>query len=329
MTPLVQACWWTGLVVGFVGATVFAGLETAVYCLNRVRLRVRASGPSRDRASRVLQEELAHPERLLSVQLIVFVLMNDLAATSATALMSGYGYSAKQVILSNIALLTPLFFVLAESVPKELGRLDADRLARAGAGLMRGTRWILTALLVLPLVRWIAGLVGRFTGGDGEAGLAQLSRDRLAAMIHESAQDGSMSVSQAGLFERALEFAKVGIDDEMIPWSRAAVLRLSWDRRRVAEVVSRTPHAVYPVVDDTGRVAGAVRLLELCRRPTASLEALLTPVMHLSAQASAHVALLSLRHSKAWLGVVEQDSKPVGIVTVDDLIEPLTKSRRK
>ncbi len=329
MTPLAQACWWLVFAVGLAGSIVFSALETAVYCLNRVRLRVRATGAAADRPSRLLHDELAHPERLLSVQLIVVVLMNDLAATSATALMNGYGYSPKQVILINIALLTPLFFVLAESVPKELGRLDADRIARAGAGLMRLMRWVLTGLLVLPTVRWIAGVVGRLTGGDGEAGLAQLSRDRLAAMIRESAQDGAMSVSQAGLFERALEFAKVGIDDEMIPWSRAAVLRLSWDRRRVAEVVSRTPHAVYPVVDEAGRVAGAVRLLELCRRPTAPLEALLTPVMHLSDRASAHVALLSLRHSKAWLGVVEQEGKPVGIVTVDDLIEPLTKSRRQ
>ncbi len=54
--------------IGIVLSAVFSGLETGIYTINRVRLIVRAS--RNDRRAVRLQDEIEHPNRLLTTLLL-------------------------------------------------------------------------------------------------------------------------------------------------------------------------------------------------------------------------------------------------------------------
>src|SRR5204863_2201659 len=135
------------------------------------------------------------------------------------------------IIAINAAILTPVFFVFLETIPKEMFRLEADHLTYAMAGVLVGTRTVLTWLGVLPLVRLVVGWVGRLIGGEGEAGLARSARERLATMLKDSGA-GTISESQAGLVDRALLFQETRVGDEMVPWSRVRVIPADWTREQ-------------------------------------------------------------------------------------------------
>src|SRR5688572_4364372 len=120
MSNLEQALWWAAVVVGLAGSALMSGLETGIYRLNRVKLELRAVRGPRAWNARLLKREVEHPERLLATNLIANLFFADTAATGASALLEGWGYSDASIILINAAILTPVFFVFVESIPKEV-----------------------------------------------------------------------------------------------------------------------------------------------------------------------------------------------------------------
>src|SRR5262249_17825593 len=145
--------WWLLFGVGLMGTALYAGLETGLYFINRVKLEVRAARGPRKAAARVLRAELEHPERLLATNLIRTTVFGGVAATGASELLHAWGYADTSVIAVNVAVLTPLLFVFAETAPKELFRLEADGLTYRFARVLAVTRAVLGAVGALRLVR--------------------------------------------------------------------------------------------------------------------------------------------------------------------------------
>src|SRR5436309_2136726 len=150
MDWIMAMVWWALVLVGTLGMGVASGVEMGSYALSRVRLNVRA-----DWRARVLRRELERPDRLLATLLIASNLFSYLGAMGLTNLLARAGLSDWQIVLVNTLILTPVLFVFAESLPKELFRIEADRLTYAFAGPLAAFRWILTVTGILPAVTWI------------------------------------------------------------------------------------------------------------------------------------------------------------------------------
>lgn len=323
MTPWQLAGWGLVALVGVAGSALCSGIETGIYCLNRVRLYVRAQRG--EYAARLLKQEIDHPERLLASNLIANSVFAYTGAAGTTEILYGLGYSDGGVILVNVLVLTPVFFALVESLPKEVFRAEADRLTYAFAPSITVSRLLLTWSGVLPLVRLIAELAARLIGARVEEVLAQTARDRVAAMLKETQEHGVLSASQAALVDRALVFSRLRASDEMVPWGHVAVLQAGWDRARMLAVMSRTPHTWFPVVDPrSGRVAGVLRLTTVHAEPGSAPERLMLTPARLSPETPLREAIARLREAAAPVGILERDGRPIGLVTTKDLVEPLT-----
>jgi Mg2+/Co2+ transporter CorB len=59
-----EIVWWVVLVAGLAGTAIYSGVETGLYCLNRVRLRLRVEKGPRQNAARTVEKELREPERM-------------------------------------------------------------------------------------------------------------------------------------------------------------------------------------------------------------------------------------------------------------------------
>jgi CBS domain containing-hemolysin-like protein len=69
---------------------------------------------------------------------------------------------------------------------------------------------------------------------------------------------------------------------------------------------------------------GVLRYQDLFVRPGAPILAMSLPPARLPARMTLAEALRKVREAAVPVGVVEEDGRPVGFVTVTDLIEPLT-----
>lgn len=325
MTPVELIGWGVVAGAGVLGSALCSGLETGAYTLNRVKLHVRAEREPADCNARLLNRELNHPERFLAVNLIANSAFAYLGASGITKILDGLGYSDAATIAINVLVLTPIFFVFVECLPKELFRAEADRLTYLFASSITVTRLVLTGFGVLPLVRLIADRAAGLIGGEGEQGLAQTARDRLTAMLKETQGHGVLSESQAALVDRALEFHRLRVADEMVSWSRVATVPSDCERGRLLAALARTPHTWFPVVEPrTGRVVGVVRHADALGRPDATTRQLLVEPARLGPGTSLRDAILRIRDADAAIGIVEEVGRPVGLVTTKDLVEPLT-----
>ncbi len=319
--------WWALLVGGLAGTAMYSGVETGVYCLNRVRLRLRAAHGPRRESARIISRELEHPERMLGANLIANLVCGDMAATAASRLLANAGYSDWFIILANVAVFTPVFFVLVESVPKELFRIEADRATYRFAWVLPLTRWVLTALLVLPLVRALTAAAARLVGGEREVGLERSAIERVASLVRDSAGSGAVSEAQAGLVDRALRFQRGMVGEEMVPWSDVHTVGEDATLGQLREAIERSGEAYVPVLSGRGgrsaSVVGVVWHADAILRAGQSVRSMVVAPARVTPRTPLPEAIARLKGAAAPVAIVEEGERAVGLVTMDDLVGPL------
>ena len=157
--------------------------------------------------------------------------------------------------------------------------------------------------------------------------IAELSADvkRLqAALLKEGVSHGVLSESQTMLVDRAMALQGLTVRGEMTPWGRVASVGSDWPRSRVDAALRKSVFTRMPVVDRRGRVLGRIEALDAWLDPEAAVTSLMKPVLTVSPTTPVVVAIRSLREAGKRLAIVEEDDRPIGIVVMKDLVEPLT-----
>ncbi|MCE7973661.1 MAG: DUF21 domain-containing protein [Leptolyngbya sp. PLA1] len=324
MNPILEATLWALLFVGsIVMSAMISGTEMGCYSLNRVRLHVRANATPPDRLARMTMEEIARPVRLLITVLVSNNIVNYFGAMATAELFSRSGLGEAGVALVSTCVLAPLLFVLGEAVPKELFRLAADRLTPRMAPLLRGLRVLLQVTGVVALMSGVIALVEKV------AGVRALEvtdpRQRMAQLLKEGHGEGVLSEAQVSLLDRAMLLRGITVGDEMVPWALVRAIPVEATRERAMKLIGQVPHARIAVVDRAGRVVGMLRQIDLHLRPEAAPADLLVQPARLTRDMRIRAALSAVVESAAKVGVVQDAAgRPVGLVTLKDLVEPLT-----
>lgn len=320
------------LIAGTVGQALFAGLETGLYCVNRVRLRVRSSRQEKpDLAARMLAGEVTRLPNVLPALLIGYNLTGALASYGLTMLLTGYGVGHGALILINLLAVTPVMFVVADMLPKELFRADADRLMYRAAWMVRGWRLLLTYTGVLPVVQVLSHGLSRLlvkkVVAENVEGEIEQTRSHIHALLKEGASHGVMSEAQLTLVDRAFGLRETEVADEMIPWSRCRVIQRGWDRAKVLAFIQQHPYSRFPVADGS-RLLGVVEYTAICLSQGEPVEQLMGPAVRLAAGVPVRDAMKTLAGEGDRMAVVVENGRPIGLVTMKDLVEPLTGELR-
>jgi len=315
--------------IGLVLSAVFSGLETGLYTINRVRLAVRVGAG--DARARKIREQVEHPRRMLATLLIGNNIANYASSFGFAVMFEAAGISQGRAIVFNALLLIPLLFIVGEILPKDLFRTHTDRWTYALSGFLvvceRVFFWTGLAPLVLGFVR----LAGRRLGGREDA--PRTARQRMIQLIREGAGPGgnsggagALSERQTSLADRALTMRQRTVGEEMIPWSRVATLAVDADRSQREIVMRHLNYSRLPVVDRNGKVVGVLTQLDALMEPDRASEELMQPLVKLAPHTPIRSALRTLRHEHRAMAIVEHSptGQPAGIVTLKDLVEPLT-----
>ncbi|MGA1399345.1 MAG: CNNM domain-containing protein [Phycisphaerales bacterium] len=310
---------------GLSASAVFSGLEIGIYTLNRVKLTVAAETGRRDAIA--LRRELERPEGLLATLLVGNNIVNYLGTFAIALLLDRAGLGPFESVLVNTAVVVPLLLVFGEILPKDLFRTFTDRWTYRFAGMLVLLRRLLSAVGVLPLLRLVGAAAMRLTGG--RATQAGSAAQRIGWLFREGAKAGVLSGEQISLVDRALEMRRRTVIGEMTPWSRVATLRDDAPAAARTRVVRERAFSRFPVVDAQGRVRGVIQALDAILDPSAPTSTLVRPAETLSPDLPATEAIRLLRQKRARLAIVARPGgKPLGVVGLKDLIEPLTGDLR-
>ena len=300
---------------------IFSGMETGVYTLNRVRLTVRAGGG--DRSAVRLRRELGHQDRTLSTLLIGTNAASYLASYALARLLHGMALSDWTLIAVEVVVFTPLLFVFAETLPKDLFRTHADNWMYPLSRLLVAAKWTFRLCGLLPIVQYAASLVARLVGASSSDAVS--ARQRMSHLIKEGFGTGVLSESQTTLVDLALAMRDRTIENEMIPWNRVATVHRLAERPQRETLIRRRNFTRMPVVDDLGRVVGILSSLDALLEPEQSTSELMIEVLTFDGRTPVREALKTLRKARRKMAVVvSADGRPRGLVTLKDLVEPIT-----
>ncbi|MDG2422520.1 MAG: CNNM domain-containing protein [Phycisphaerales bacterium] len=303
------------VLVGVIGSALYSGAETGLYTLSRVRLDVRSS--EGDRRARSLKRLVAKPALMLAVLLLANNICNYMGSYGIAGMLNASGFTPGQSVVINAIILVPLLFVFGEVLPKDLFRQNTDRWSYSCAGLIEGTRRLLTWTGLAPLV----AAVGSKLGHDDSTIVP--ARQRMASLLREGMSIGVLTESQTELVDRALLLRDRPVINEMIAWESVQTITADADASTRSEIASSQSHTRLPVVDEKGHVTGIVSIIDLLLHPEQSMtEQLQRPVV-ISTTLTVQEAMAHLRDHQASMAIIQEGDKPRGIVTMKDLVEVL------
>ncbi len=318
--------WFALALAGMVGSAFYSGLETGVYRLNRVRLHLLAH---QQQAPALRMQRLIHnPNRTLGTLLIGNNIANYASSFGITALLGGAGLNDWQVIVVVAAILTPLLFVFGEVLPKDLFQNYTDVLTYRCAGVLLWTQRLVMACGLLPLIDAVSWLITKAFGSRVRARLTMHPRRVVAQLVREGVGYGLLSPYQSDMIDRVLHPTQTTLADVMINWDQAQSIRADQPVEAVWATANRSPHTRFPVVGRNGQVQGVLNVYDVLipepdRCP--AIASLIRPAPRLPATMSLRQGLLRLRQERSAMAiVVDPGDQVLGLVTVKDLVEPIT-----
>ena len=315
--------------VGLAVASLANGMETGLYRVNRVRLRVR--GGHDDPRARTLLALLDDLRGMIIVCLIGYnggVYLTTVVVTTLVA-ASGWVDTAVGVEVLATAILTPVFFVFTDVTPKSIFAVEADRWTYP---LARPMRWAYTALRgvgLVPALKGVSDLVLRVARKYGTEGANPFTpRERLRAIIREGVAEGVITGYQDELVEKVLGLREQPVRDVMIPMRDVAAVPANVSRQRFIKELSRHSYTRLPVYEKhRDNVVGIVRINDVLAEgdePFDLSRLMSRDVVAVPPEMTVSAAMFRMRQARAAMAVV-QDAKgrAVGIITIKDLVEEI------
>lgn len=316
--PMLQwALWLLLALAGLVLNGLYAGTETGIYVLNKLRLDLRAEGGSR--AGRSLRGMLRKSDSLLAVLLIGTNLAAYMTtfAVGAMFVLAGYG---RYTELCTLAVATPLLFIFAESVPKNIFQRSAETLVYRLAWFLRASTVAFTACGLLPLVRGFAGFFSRLRGGAHP-----LAHEGLAAILAEGQAVGLLTHAQSVMADRVMHLRGVQVADVYHPMHAALWAPQDLTREQLFELVKDHNYSRIPILSAERRVVGILNIYDvlMAPEPIQPADSMTTPLL-IPDRMTVTDALYRMQRAHAAMAIVtDADGNHVGLVTIKDLVEEI------
>jgi CBS domain containing-hemolysin-like protein len=326
-----------GLIALIAANGYFVAAEFSFVAARRGRLEERAKNGDR-RAARAVEVH----------QRLSFMLSGAQLGITVTSLIVGFiaeptlGRALEPVLdavgvpeAAQRGLAVSVGFVLATGGQMVLGELAPKNLAIARAEPV--ARWLAGSLLLFlrlgsPLIRLFDGAANRLLRTVGIEPVEELaggvSVEELDLIVEESAQQGTLTPSQAALLERALDFGELHASSVMVAWKQVVSIGVTATGEDLRDVMAGG-HSRFPVVGDDGAVTGIVDAKDLLGIPTeamgtVSVGELSRPALVVPETTGLRVVLERLRQEPTEMAlVVDEYGAPAGVLTLEDLVEEL------
>lgn len=283
----------------------FAGSETAYVVANPVRVaHLSKKTPRQEKAIELLN----NPELLLVVTLI---------GTNIAVVLSGLFLTAFFVEQLNETLGTSVAIIVGvaagllfgEYLPKNLARLNAERTVIATSPFYS---------VAIVLSKPFRGLFHRPKRREKRGERLSITRLDMLTALRLGEKIGSIEEKTSPRVANLFSAFDTPLGDVMTPWDRVVTLKAGTKRGTIFKVIEREGFTRYPVLDRrTGRIKGILHAKDLLReKPRLSRPFFTTPGARITE------LLRTMQSNRAHMAIVlDREDKPVGLVTLEDLLE--------
>ncbi len=309
--------------VGLFLSALFSGSETGFYRVNRARLVL--DSRSGDHIARFLLHLSNRPTLFVATVLVGNNIANNVTSL-AVVLGARYLPGGDQAVFESILpiAVSPIVFVYGELMPKYLFYQAPNRLLRLG-----GPLFLLSTLILAPVtaVLWAFGQLLQSLVGQTPLRVAlRVARSELAQMLREGQEAGILEPTQRVFTQAIVETGPEPVEKLSTPIARIPCLPLGCLRSDVYRLARRQRTPRIAIRESGGEtLIGYVRMIDLKMTRGERVDQV-ESFLRLRHDLPVAEALVELRRThKEWALLIDPDEKPLGLVSLDQLLQPLLR----
>jgi CBS domain containing-hemolysin-like protein len=312
-------------------AGLFAGAETGIYQLSRLRLRL---GIEEKRLSFVmLGRSLRDSPGLLISMLAGTNLSYYLATSIVTFFLLGKVRGEHTAELFTTVITAPVLFVFSELIPKNIFFYRADSVMPRIGPVLFAFHKLFTWCGIVPLLKFVSRIFGRVTGlpALSETAVAAVRQPHIKAIFQATREESFLSPVQTDIIKRVANISHLGIKSVMTPINKVQMVELNSDRPALLNKLKKYAFTRLPVYEGSpANIVGFINIYDCLTSPErfSDLHNFVKPIRKLGADTIVTEAIKIMQSENRKIVLVVRTGhagrdRPIGIVTMKDLVEEL------
>ena len=222
-----------------------------------------------------------------------------------------------------VILVTFLTIIFGELIPKRIGLLRAEKIAKVVARPMNAF-----AKFTHPIV-WLLNKISNlfFTIFNIKRSKDDVvTEEEIKTMITEGTEAGTIEEAEQEIIERVFHLGDRNITSMMTHRSDIIWFGLHDNEEKIKEKIISEPHSVYPICDgDIDDIKGVVSIKDLYVSPDSTLfKDIMQPALFVPENNTAYQLLEKFKQSKMHCCfIVDEYGSILGLITLNDILEAI------
>ena len=222
-----------------------------------------------------------------------------------------------------VVIVTFLTIIFGELIPKQLGLLRAEKIAKLVAGPMN-----VFASITHPIV-WLLNKISflffrifniRKSSDDA------VTEEDIKTMIGEGAEAGTIDETEQEIIERVFHLGDRNITSLMTHRSDIIWFNLDDNEDKIKEKIFQEPHSIYPICDgEIDNIKGVVSIKDLYISPDSTLfKDIMQPALFVPENNSAYQVMEKFKQSRLHsCFIADEYGSILGMITLTDIMEAI------
>jgi putative hemolysin len=326
----------TAIVFFIILAGLFAGSETGMYRLSRLRLRL---GIEKKKLSFIILGRCMHDSNgLLLSMLIGTNLAHYLATSFITYIFFTYIFLRKagsehHAELFATLLTAPTLFVFSELIPKNIFFYRSDFLMPYLSPVLYTFHKVLSRCGIIHLLKFISSQLTRLSRltASSKTVMTSTQRHQVQTILHDTHEEGILSPVQTDIINRLVNISHIPVTLVMIAINKVQTVDLNSDNSMLLNKLKKFTFTRFPVREEqTGNIVGFINIYETLSSSEkfANLNSHIKPILKINATTTVTNAINIMQKKKQKIVLITKrgrtgQERPIGIVTMKDLVEEL------
>ncbi len=309
------------LILVFLSA-FFSSAETSLTTVNKIKLQALLEEGNRRAAVALKLKE--NPSRMLSAILIGNNLVNNFAASLATALaIRLFGSGSVGAVT---AILTVVVLIFGEITPKTLASVKAEKMALAYASIIYVLMKVMTPVILV--INTLSRFFLKLLHVDTDSSMNPMTEMELRTIVDVSHKDGVIEKEEREMIYNVVDFGDSQAKDVMVPRADMVTISETASYQEIRDVFRREKYTRLPVYrDDRDNITGILNIKDFffCE-DTADFkvtDVMYEPYFTYEYKKTSELLLEMQNNSVSISIVLDEYGASVGMISLEDLLEEI------
>jgi putative hemolysin len=222
-----------------------------------------------------------------------------------------------------VIIVTFLSIIFGELIPKQIGLLMAEKIAKIVAGPMNTF-----AKITHPIV-WLLNRISKLffrifniKRSKNDA----VTEEEIKTLITEGTEAGTIDEAEQEIIERVFHLGDRNITSLMTHRSDIIWFGIDDNEDKIKDKITKEPHSVYPICDgEIDNIKGVVSIKDLYVSPdTVLFKDIMVPALFIPENNSPYQVLEKFKESRIHsCFIVDEYGSVLGLITLNDILEAL------